>query len=343
VPTKVGAGDASSPCVSVVLPTYNNSAWIRESLASILDQTYRDIEVLVVDDASTDDSAKIVASFDDPRIRYWRHPVNRGIFPTLDEGIGRARGLLIAFYHSDDLYDSEILAREVAYLDEHPEVGAVFAIDTFINPEGQEYGRLELPVEFRGARPLTYPEVLNGILRYGNVFIRGQTSLVRRSVYEEVGSYDPQYDLRADLDMWLRIAAVTPIAVLDEHLMAYRWGHSNTSARYDRLRRTPELSFSVVDAALDRGSRSIIERDAMRAYEARRQEDFLVVTANLYALEESTAARQTLAATSLRRLLGSRRVRRGRLLVLWAVLQVATRLPQFAMLAAVLQRRLGRR
>ena len=62
MPTTVGADDASSPRVSVVLPTYNNSKWIRESLASILDQTYRDIEVLVVDNASTDDSAKIVAS-----------------------------------------------------------------------------------------------------------------------------------------------------------------------------------------------------------------------------------------------------------------------------------------
>jgi GT2 family glycosyltransferase len=337
------SGGPPSPRVSIILPTYNNARWIRESIASILDQTYRGIEVLVVDDASTDNSAEIVASFDDPRIRYWRQPANKGIFPTLEAGIRRARGSLIAFYHSDDLYAREIVAREVAYLDQHEDVGAVFAIDTFIDPDGVEYARLELPSEFRGARPLTFREVLNGVLRYGNVFIRGQTSLVRRSVYETVGSYDSGYDLRADLDMWLRIAAVTPIAVLDEHLMAYRWGHSNTSARYDRLRREPELTFSVIDAALDRGGRAIADPEALRAYEARRQEDFLVVAANLYALDDLGAARRILAGTSLTRLLGSRRVRRGRLLILWIVLQVAVRLPRIDALASALQRRLGRR
>jgi glycosyltransferase involved in cell wall biosynthesis len=335
-------GWVPAPRVSIVVPTYNNARWIRESLASIVGQTYQDLEVLIVDDASTDASAQIVASFDDPRIRYWRQPSNRGIFPTLQEGIARARGSLIAFYHSDDLYDREIVAREVAYLDEHPEVGAVFAIDRFIDPDGAEYARLELPPEFRGARPLGYAEVLNGVLRYGNVFIRGQTSLVRRSIYNTVGSYDPRYDLRADIDMWLRIAAVAPIAVLDEYLMAYRWGHSNTSARYDRLRREPELTFAVIDAALERCGSAVAEKDALRAYQARRQEDLLIVAANLYTLAEIVAARRTLAAISPARLLSSRRVRRGRLVAFWLLLQLVTRLPRADVLGAAFQQRFAR-
>jgi GT2 family glycosyltransferase len=331
--------ETATPRVSIVVPLFNCEEYVRESLDSILAQTFCDFEVVVVDDASTDSSGEIVSSYDDPRLRYFRQSTNLGIFPNLDDGIARARGSLIAFYHSDDVYAPAIVERQVAYLDDHPEVGAVFAIDTFITPDGVEYGRLDLPSEFRQSRPLRYAEVLNGVFRHGNTFIRGQTSMVRRDVYQRVGSFDARYDLRADLDMWLRIAAAAPIAILPEYLMAYRWGHSNSSARYGRLRTDPEFTFALLDGVLATEARALVESDALRAYEARRVEDLLVVTANRYAVGDRQAARRSLATTSPRRLVASRRIERWRLLVLWGLLSVATRLPRFPRLGDALGRR----
>jgi GT2 family glycosyltransferase len=333
------AGSATAPTVSIVVPVYNVEPYVGDSIRSILAQTYRDLEVIALDDASTDGSAEVVASFDDPRLRLVRQPRNRGIFATLNDGIALTRGSLVAFYHSDDLYDPEIVEREVAFLDAYPDVGAVFALDRFVDADGAEYARLEPPPGLRGGR-LSFHEVLDNVLRRGNTFLRGQTSMVRREIYDRVGPYDERFDLRADLDMWLRIARRAPVAVIDEHLMSYRWGHSNSSARYDRLRTSPELSFSVVDAALASGGSDVASPKALHAYEARRAHDLLIVSANLYASGRPAEARALLEQAPLRRLLRGG-VRRGRAAALWAILHAATRLPRVARLQTTLARRVG--
>lgn len=330
---------SGAPLVSVVVPLYNGQQYVRESLDSILAQTYRATEVIVMDDASTDGSAEIVRSYRDDRLRYVRQPENRGIFGNINDGIERARGELVAIHHSDDVYHPEILTREVEFLDAHPEVGAVFAIDTFIDGEGREWGRLELPQELRGRQVLPYPVVLNGILRHQNVFIRGGTSLIRRAVYDEVGLFDDRYDLRADLDLWLRIARRSPIGLLEEHLVAYRYGHDNSSARYDRLRTAPELTFAVLDRHLAEGGEAVATPDAIRAYRGHEAEDRLMVTVNLYVLDRLGEARAMLRTARARHLAGTSHIRRWRLLALWAGLHVCVRLPRSRIVAAAFARR----
>lgn len=323
------------------MPVYNAEEYVRDSIESILRQTYRDLEILVLDDRSTDRSADIVETIEDARIRLVRQPTNRGIFATLNDGIALATGSLIAFYHADDVYDPTIVEREVEFLEANHDVGAVFALDRFVNSDGVEYARVDLPPEFRGGGRMSFAAVLDAVLRRGNTFLRGQTSMVRRDVYEAVGPFDERYDLRADLDMWLRIAHTAPIAIIDEHLMSYRWGHSNSSARYDRLRTTPELSFAVVDAALADGGSKVADSAALRAYESRRAFDYLVVASNLYSLRRRRDARRHLAKAPLHRLLAGG-VPRARAGALWAILHGATRLPQIAPLRVLLARRVGR-
>jgi glycosyltransferase involved in cell wall biosynthesis len=320
---------------------HNAGRWVADALESILGQTYSNLDVLVLDDASTDDSAEIVSGFRDPRLRRHRNERNLGQFESVNAGIRLARGDLIAVHHADDVYEPELIAEEVAYLVAEPAAGAVFAIDTFIDPHGVPYGRLELPPEFRGRRPLGHSEVLNGVLRYGNTMLRASSSLVRREVYEKVGLFDDRYDLRADLEMWLRISRSSPIAIIDRHLVRYRWGHDNVSQSYERLRTEPELTFALLDELLLDGDIAVAQPDALSAFEGRRAEDLLIVAANLYTVNRKGDGRAMLHRVQPRRLLATSQVRRGRLLVLWVALHVLLRLPRVDFVARVFHRRWG--
>jgi len=326
------------PLVSVVVPVFDAERYLRESLDSILAQTYENIEVIVMDDASSDGSAAILDSYVDGRLRAIRQSVNRGIFDNLNDGIREASGDLIAFFHADDVYHPRIIEREVALLVARPKVGAVFCTDIFIDPDGREFGRLVLPKEIRDAEILRYEDVLNGFLRYQNSFIRGQSSLIRKEVYETVGLFDGTYSLRADLDMWLRIASRYPIAVLDKYLVWYRYGHENSSKRYDRLRTDPEIFFSIMDRLLASEDRALAEPDALTAYEGHRAADHLILAVNEYILGNRAAMRTQLRQVRARRLLATSRIQRGRLLVLLGALRILVRLPRFARVGKAFRR-----
>src|SRR5262249_54182947 len=159
-----------------------------------------------MDDASSDGTAALAASYGD-RITYYRQPQNRGQFQNVNDGISMAEGKYIAVYHSDDYYLPTIVDREVEFLESHPETGAVFAIDVFIDGDGRQRGKLTLPPEVRGTRELRYPAVLDAILKYKNAIFRAPSSMVRASVYRSVGPYrGKEFPVAADFEMFLRIA-----------------------------------------------------------------------------------------------------------------------------------------
>src|SRR5262249_12339954 len=122
----------SGPLVSVLVPSFNGARYLREALDSILAQTYRSLEVILLDDASTDDTPAIAREYL-PRITYVRQPANLGIYDNVNQGIARARGELVATYHADDVYLPDMVASQVAYLEAHPGVGAVFTSDIFVD------------------------------------------------------------------------------------------------------------------------------------------------------------------------------------------------------------------
>lgn len=332
---------ADGPLVSVVIPVFNGERYLQASLDSILGQTYRDTEFLIMDDASTDGAPEILRAYAsaDDRVRYQRQPQNVGIFANINAGIALARGDYVAIHHSDDLYHPEILAREVDYLDRNLDVGAVFCIDVFIDGEGREYGRLQLPPEIRAVEKLDYPMLLNGLLRHQNTFIRGGSGLFRSSVLLAAGPFEPAYLLRADLDMWLRLARQAPIAILDEYLVWYRYGHDNASLRYDRLRTESEISFTILDRYLAAGDRAVATPDALAAYEGHKAEDLLKVAVNRYIAERPADARATLASIDPRRIVGTDRIQRWRLLVLWAILHILVRMPRMPLVSRLFYRR----
>jgi glycosyltransferase involved in cell wall biosynthesis len=318
---------------------FNGERYLRESLDSIVAQTYPDIEILVMDDASTDGTPEIIASYGD-RVTCFRQPRNRGQFENVNDGIARARGEYIAVYHSDDVYEPEIVAREAAYLRDNPAVGAVFCQDIFLDGASREVGRLTLPPEARGGRPLDYPVVLNALLKYKNSFLRGPSSIVRAAVYADVGPYRGEvFGIASDLEMWVRIARRHPVAVLPEFLFRYRYGHENLSKEYAHLRTEQERFFKVMDHYLDEGDRRHATAEAMAAYEAHRAEDRLMRAVNHYILGQRGEARALLGEVKPRHVLASARVQRGRLLILLLVLKGLVRLPRIRPLAGLFYRR----
>lgn len=329
----------SQPLVTIVVPVYNGAATLRESLDSILAQTYARTEVVVMDDASTDATADLLAEYGD-RFSYFRQPRNRGNYPNVNDGVTRATGEYVAVYHADDVYKPRIVEREVALLEAHPEVGAVFAADIFIDARGQELGRLDLPREIQGGTPLDYATLLNALLTHKNRFLRCPSSMVRRSVYEAVGLYKPEiYGIASDLEMWLRIARHYQLGIVDEHLFRYRRGHGSSSDHYHTLRTEAEGYFTILDTELERGGRQFARPVALRAFEAHRMEEKLMRVVAHYILHQRTEAGRLLREVEPRRILVSPRVHRGRLLILYALLQILVRLPSIAFFVESFARR----
>lgn len=330
---------ATYPLVSIVVPVFNGERYLRESLESILAQTFPRTEILVMDDASTDDSPGIVASYRD-KVDSYRQPRNRGIYGNVNDGIAMARGDYIAVYHADDVYQPHIVEREVAFLERHPEAGAVFCQDVFIDPSGDELGRLQLPPEVRGGYPLPYPVIFNALLKYKNPFLRCPSSMVRASVYRDVGCYrDQEFRNTSDLEMWLRIAQKYPIGILEEYLFCYRYGHGNSAQRYHHLRTDPSRYFQIMDMYLDDGGRAVATADALTAYEGHRAEDRLMCAVNNYILGRSEEAGAILSHVRAGQILGSSRIQSGRLLVLFLMLQCLVRVPRVPLIARMFYQR----
>jgi glycosyltransferase involved in cell wall biosynthesis len=328
-----------APLVSIIVPVFNGEQYLRESLDSILAQTYAPTEVLVMDDGSTDSTPAIISSYGD-RVQHHRQPRNLGIYGNSNAGIALARGDYVAIYHADDVYHPSIVEREVAFLQQYPEAGAVFCQDIFIDAQGREVGRLRLPEDVRGGRPLAYPVVFNALLRHKNVFLCCPSSMVRASVYRTVGGYrDAEFLNSSDLEMWLRIARRYPLGVLEEYLLRYRRGHGSSAQRYHRLRTDPERCFRIMDLYLAKGDRAIATREALAAYEAHRAEDQLMRVCSLYILGRADEARALLGQIRPGRIVGSPAIQRDRMLILYLGLHGLLRLPRIPAVAACFRRR----
>ncbi len=321
------------PLVTIVVPVFNAAPYLRDSLDSIVGQSFPDTEILVMDDASTDQSPEIIGEYGEKLVHH-RQPRNRGQFANVNDGIALARGEYVCVYHADDIYESTIVEREVNFLQRHPEAGAVFCLDAFIDAGGNEYGRLSIPPELRTGKPLPYEIILNALLTYKNRFLVGPTSMVRASVYRTLGPYrGEEFRIASDLEMWARIAKIYPIGILLEHLHRYRHGHGNLSQNYYRLRNETEIHFKILDAHLADGGRALVTPHALADHEAHRAEDRLMVAINEYIRDNQPAAQQQLRNIRLQQLWGSAQVQGFRLSILLMLLRLLTRVPRIAFIA----------
>ena len=330
---------SAAPFVSILVPVKDGALYLRESLDSLLAQTWHAREIIVLDDASTDATPEILASYG-PALRTVRQSATLGIYDNVNTGLPLARGDLVAVYHADDVYLPTIVEREIEAFRAHPEVGAVFCLDTWIDAQGREYGRLELPPDIPLGRPLAFAEVVNALLARKNIFLVCPTSMVRAELYRRIGGYRQSlFKNSSDLDCWLRLAREAPLLVLPEYLVRYRHFHGSSSHRYHHMRTEPERTFAILDHHLAAGAEAVATSRALREYEAHRAEDLLLIAATHYIQDDRRAMRRRLAQVSTASLARGRNIQRGRLLLLRALLQLLASLPRAGFLADAFYRR----
>ncbi|MCL6557363.1 MAG: glycosyltransferase [Firmicutes bacterium] len=200
------------PTVSVIIPTYNRAHLIGRAIRSVLEQTYQDFEIIVVDDGSSDNTEEVVKSFNDPRIRYIRHEQNRGGSAARNTGIRAARGEYIAFLDSDDEWLPEKLERQVQTLINLDEAtGLIYTGLRFVGHNG---------AIIREQQPRFKGYLLENLLRR-NVIGTTSSVMVRRSCIQRVGLFDEVLPSRQDLDLWVRIAKEFKIDCVPEVLTVH--------------------------------------------------------------------------------------------------------------------------
>jgi glycosyltransferase involved in cell wall biosynthesis len=216
------------PKVSVVVPSYNRAHLLDACLESVVRQTYRDFEIVVVDDGSTDNTAEVAARYA-PLARYvWQE--NRGIPEAYNRGIQEARGEYILFVDSDDQLLEEALGAEVAVLDENDDVGLAYAQAWQVDESGAVTA-LRKPAFARGAYIRSGREEIKDLLFWCH--ITSPTPMVRRRCFDDVGPFDPQLPIGEDWDMWIRIAKKYDVAYIDRPLGKYLKHSGNISMRID--------------------------------------------------------------------------------------------------------------
>jgi len=192
--------------VSIILPTYNGGRYLRQSIDSCLAQTHRDLELIIVDDASTDGTPRLVASYPDERIRYFRHDRNRQLPAALNTGFAHASGAYLTWTSDDNLYAPNALERMVQFL-QRDGCGLVYCDYYEFQEDGLD--RREL---------IRLPEKP----AFDQINCVRACFLYRREVQEVVGDYDPDTLLCEDYDYWIRVWREFRLGHLPEPLYLYR-------------------------------------------------------------------------------------------------------------------------
>ena len=277
------------------MPSYNSGATIAESLGSVLAQDYPELEVVVVDNASTDGTAAVARGFaeKDPRVRVEVNPRNLGAEGNFTRCLELGGGDYTAIYHADDIYEPGMLSAAVAFLEKEPSAGAVFTSADEIDGYGRVIGRRRPPPELgdcRDGKAFGFDEIFRAVLRNGN-FLTFPTALVRTAVYrDEIKAWNGEkYKSSADLDVWLRIAEKHRVGFIDRPLLRYRVSTVSFSYSHFRLRTQRQDLFLVLEDYVARhGAR--LGRAALDDYRLLQLKDDISIAINHVIQGERRAA-----------------------------------------------------
>lgn len=240
--------DNTLPLVCICIPTYNAEKTVAATLHSVLNQSYGNLKIHVVDNHSTDSTIAVVEGFSDSRITLYRNAVNIGGEGNFNRCIELATGKYTAIYHADDIYESDMVASQVAFLEVHPQAGAAFTQALLIDEDNRPIGAIRQPPELAATGPLYhFPEVFRAILKHSN-FLICPSVMARTSVYQQnIKSWRGElFGPSGDLDVWLRMLQLGPIGILPGATMRYRISSSQWSANV-RLDTRRAAFFTVMD------------------------------------------------------------------------------------------------
>lgn len=197
----------STPVVSVITPSYNQAKYLRKTIESVLAQDYPNIEYIIIDGGSSDESLAIIQEHAN-QLAYWESTADKGQTDAINKGFARATGKYLAWLNSDDIYQANAIQEAVAYLESNPNVGLVYGDCTFIDAEDRIIG--------------SFPAAQTDLrrLKRGYVHIPQQSAFFRADLWRKVGPLDDDFYFAMDYDLWVRLAREAQIVYLPNRIWA---------------------------------------------------------------------------------------------------------------------------
>jgi glycosyltransferase involved in cell wall biosynthesis len=200
------------PEVSVIIPTFNRAHMIEKAIFSVLRQTYKDLELIIVDDGSVDDTPRMVAKINDDRLTYFRHEKQKGAAEARNTGVTASSGRFLAFLDDDDEWLPDKLDLQMEVFGSNPEIGMVYTGYYYVNAENNEIFR-EFHPKMKGR--------LDDRLLMENCVGTTSTAVIRKDCFEKVGGFDVCLRGSQDWDLWIRIAEEYPIEYVARPLVKF--------------------------------------------------------------------------------------------------------------------------
>jgi glycosyltransferase involved in cell wall biosynthesis len=217
----------SLPLVSVVTPSFNQAAFLEATIESVVAQDYPNLEYIIIDGGSTDGSLEIIGRYES-NLAYSCSEPDAGQTEAINKGFARARGEILAWLNSDDVYRPHAISAAIKALEMHPEAGMVYGQADYIDENGATVGR--------------FPSAITDLrrLRQGYVHIPQQAAFFRASLWRLVGPLDLSFYFAMDYDLWVRIASISPILYVREVWAGFRL-HSDAKTLAAAARCWPEM------------------------------------------------------------------------------------------------------
>ncbi|WP_214071532.1 glycosyltransferase [Mucilaginibacter sp. dw_454] len=222
------------PKVSIIVPTYNRSIYLKETLNSILSQSFTDYEIIITDNNSTDDTENVVKSFSDPRIVYSKNPENVGSVNNYNEALKLVKGTYIHLFSDDDIMLADCLADKVGVLDKYPEIGVVHSDINTIDKNGSiiSNNHYSFKVYKKWAKmhavSKAFPKEMYHKMLVANNFVCMPAVMFRASVLNKIGLFDAALSYIVDWQYWLKASLYFDFYYINKKTVSYRIHDNNT-------------------------------------------------------------------------------------------------------------------
>lgn len=209
----------SLPKVSICIPVYNAEEFIAKAIESALNQTYKDFEIIIVNDASTDNTLSEIKKYNDSRIKIYNNETNIGMVANWNKSLELSNGEYVKFLFQDDIILPTLLEKQVEALDDHPDVTLVSTSSYIINESGDVKAKRN---RFPKSGKYNGKEVARKSIRRGNIFGEPSLVMIRKSVFKQTGYFDDRYFYVPDWDMWLKCLYYGNYYHINEYLTKFR-------------------------------------------------------------------------------------------------------------------------
>lgn len=237
------------PRVSVIIPTKDRPHYVAQAICSVLNQEFRDFEILVVDGTAEDHTEEVISKFTDQRIRYIPQEIDKGVSAARNLGITRSRGEFVAFLDDDDLWMPRMLEAQLCQFIRKPWIGAVCTSAFLVRKDGKSLGRWHPYL-----RGNIFPKILEK-----NYLGNCSGMMVRKNCFERAGLFDENLPAAEDWDMWIRLAKFYDFDYVDEPLLLYRIHGESISNDLNARLKAEKLLFEKFSPELRKIENAIIE------------------------------------------------------------------------------------